>query len=179
VFGKSKNDTAEVRSPTTPPQVQRAPLVSVATTGSPETTSTVSAGTSIVGKIISNGTVNIFGRVEGELQAATIVISDGAQVEGDITAEDLIIGGRVKGTVHANRVKLNNTAMVAGDIFHKSLAIEENAQFEGSSRREDAAADTPLRVELSRAHPHPVLTDGKPKQNGASDAETRGTVAAG
>jgi cytoskeletal protein CcmA (bactofilin family) len=43
---------------------------------------------------------------------------------------------RVKGTIRANRVKLNSTAVVDGDIYHWSLAIEENAPFEGMSRRD-------------------------------------------
>jgi cytoskeletal protein CcmA (bactofilin family) len=33
------------------------------------------------------------------------------------------------------RVKLQNGGAVEGDIFHRSLSIDENSQFEGSSRR--------------------------------------------
>jgi Polymer-forming cytoskeletal len=65
------------------------------------------------------------------------VIGDGAEVEGDIVAEEVTIGGRVKGTIHAKRVKLNGLANVEGNIFHRSLSIEENARFEGPSRREE------------------------------------------
>ena len=54
-----------------------------------------------------------------------------------------IIGGRVHGTIHANRVKLNGRAIVEGDIFHRSLSIDENARFEGSSRREETVIDAP------------------------------------
>jgi cytoskeletal protein CcmA (bactofilin family) len=53
----------------------------------------------------------------------------------------LFIGGQVKGAIHASRVKLSSTAVVEGDIFHRSLSIEENARFEGSSKREDNALD--------------------------------------
>jgi cytoskeletal protein CcmA (bactofilin family) len=70
------------------------------------------------------------------------VIAEGARVEDDDVAEELTIGGHIKGTIHANRVKLNNTAVVEGDIFHKTLAIEENAQFEGMSRRQENVIDT-------------------------------------
>jgi cytoskeletal protein CcmA (bactofilin family) len=112
----------------------------------PEEISFISSGLSIVGKIVGHGTVAIFGHVEGELHASTIQISDGAQVEGNIVAEELTIGGHVKGTIHANRVKLNSTAVVEGDIFHRSLAIEENAQFEGMSRRQENVIDTPSRI---------------------------------
>jgi hypothetical protein len=55
-------------------------------------------------------------------------------MEGDVVAEELTIGGHVKGTIHANRVKLNSAAVIEGDIFHRTLAIEENARFEGTGR---------------------------------------------
>ena len=95
----------------------------------------------VVGKIVGEGTVHVLGQVEGELRALTVLINEGAKVEGDVVAEELTIGGQVKGTIHANRVKLNSTAVVEGDIFHRSLSIEENARFEGSSKREDNAVD--------------------------------------
>ena len=85
--------------------------------------------------------MRISGRIKGELHASNVLITDGAEVEGDIFAEEVTVGGRVKGTIHAKRVKLNGLAIVEGDIFHRSLLIEENARFEGSSRREEAVID--------------------------------------
>jgi cytoskeletal protein CcmA (bactofilin family) len=108
----------------------------------PETTSSISSSLTIVGKLVSDGSVTIYGRIEGELQASNVMICEGAQVEGNIVATELGIGGRVKGTIRAVRVKLHGTAVVEGDIFHRSLEIEENARFEGTSRREDNLADT-------------------------------------
>ena len=49
----------------------------------------------VVGKISSEGTLNVFGRVEGELHASIVRISNGAQAEGAITAQELTIGGRL------------------------------------------------------------------------------------
>jgi cytoskeletal protein CcmA (bactofilin family) len=89
----------------------------------PEAASSISSGLSIVGKIIGHGAVTIFGHVEGEVRASTIVIAEGAQIEGKVSAEELTIGGYVKGTVHANRVELNSTAVVEGDIIHRTLVI--------------------------------------------------------
>ena len=88
---------------------------------------------------------------KGELRASTVVIAEGAEMEGDVVAEELTIGGHVKGTIHANRVKLNSTAVVEGDISHQTLAIEENAHFEGASRRQENRIDTPSRVQ-NREH---------------------------
>jgi len=90
----------------------------------PEAASSISSGLSIVGKIIGHGALTIFGHVEGEVRASTIVIAQGAHIEGKVSAEELTIGGCVTGTIHANRVQLNSTAVVAGDIFHRTLVIE-------------------------------------------------------
>ena len=111
-----------------------------------EASSSISAGLSIVGKIVGNGKLAIFGHVAGEVNASTVQIGDGGQVEGNIVAEELTIGGRVKGTIHAKRVKLNSTAVVEGDIYHRSLAVEENARFEGMSRRQENVIATPSLV---------------------------------
>jgi cytoskeletal protein CcmA (bactofilin family) len=138
MFGKSKGDAAEEdRDIGSAQELQR----STATPGASQTISSISSGLLIVGKIVGHGAVTIFGHVEGELHASTVVIAEGGKVEGDIVAEELKISGRVEGTIHANRVQLKSTAVVAGDIFHRSLAVEENAQFEGGSRRLKDAID--------------------------------------
>jgi hypothetical protein len=69
------------------------------------------------------------------VRASDLQISDGAQVEGNVIAQTVTVCGRVKGTIRADRVKLQNGGAVEGDIFHRSLSIDENSQFEGSSRR--------------------------------------------
>jgi hypothetical protein len=46
---------------------------------------------------------------------------------------------RCTGAIHANRVKLNSTAVVEGDIFHRLISMQENARFEGLSKRDDNA----------------------------------------
>jgi cytoskeletal protein CcmA (bactofilin family) len=109
------------------------------------------------------------------------VINEGAKVEGDVVADELTIAGQVKGTIHANRVKLNSTAVVEGDIFHRSLSIEENARFEGSSKREDNAVDvprTPLRRPAAQDDLQTKVTiagsrksNGPPSHDGHPNAE--------
>jgi len=106
-----------------------------------EAASSISSGLSIVGKIFGHGALTIFGHVEGEVRASTVVIAEGAQMVGDVVAEELTINGHVKGTLNANRVRLGGTGVVEGDIFHRTLTIEENARFEGTSRRNANAID--------------------------------------
>ncbi len=194
MFGKAKDGSPSEseRIPAPVQQFQRAAVAQPASSGatSPHASdeiSSISAGMSVVGKISGEGTVKIFGRVEGELRASTVLIAEGAEVEGDLVAEDLTVGGRFKGTIHANRVKLNSSAIVEGDIFHRSLSIEENARFEGSSRRDEAAGETP-RLPLSRsqslpqtqlpAQNHASTTGGSARANGAPDNAVHASPAA-
>jgi cytoskeletal protein CcmA (bactofilin family) len=179
MFGKSKRNTAdkeplsaeegdeyrEVVNLILPQQVEGSALASSTPPTAPEANSSISSSISIVGKIDgkivgSNGRLSIFGHVEGQIHASTVEIGDGAQIEGNIVAEELTIGGRVKGTIHSNRVKLNRTAVVEGDIYHRSLAIEENAQFEGMSKRQENAIDRPSLVPAKRSQAQAVDVNG-------------------
>jgi cytoskeletal protein CcmA (bactofilin family) len=165
MFGKSKDSAADTNRDSS--SVQDVKRSIVGHSAAPGAASSISSGLSIVGKIVGEGTLEIFGHVEGEVHASTVQIGDGAKVEGNIVADELTIGGRVKGTIHANRVKLNSTAVVEGDIYHRSLAIEENAQFEGMSRRQENVIDTPSLVPAKRSQAHAINVSGQ--GNGASD----------
>src|SRR3989440_9396381 len=109
--------------------------------------SCIGSDMSIVGKIDCNGPAQVFGRIEGELRASQLLISDGAQVQGSIIAQDVTVCGRIKGTVRAVRVKLQNGGAVEGDIFHRSLSIDENSLFEGSSRRVENPTEIPSSID--------------------------------
>src|SRR5256712_8624552 len=71
-----------------------------------------------------------------------LLIGNGAQVEGSVIAQDVTVCGRVKGTIRAVRVKLQDGGAVERDIFHRSLSIDENSLFEGSSRRVENPTDS-------------------------------------
>src|SRR5262249_15184307 len=134
--------------PTTPPRPVIAPAAATAEQfAKAGTISAIGSGMSIVGTIECNGPAQIFGRVEGELKASDLLIGEGAQVQGNVVAQDVTVCGRVKGTIRAVRVKLEAGGVVEGDIFHKTLSIEETALFEGSSRRVDNPMETPLGAE--------------------------------
>ena len=172
MFGK-KDDNDQVLPPTQ--QVHRAtPMLS----GQPSTdqASVICRGMTVVGKIFGEGTVQVFGRIEGELKALTVSITESAEVQGDIVSEELSVAGLVKGTIHANRVKLNSTAVVEGDIFHRSLSIQENARFEGLSKRENDPVDLP-RIPLGTPATQDALqADGK-QTEGSRKSNEREAVA--
>jgi cytoskeletal protein CcmA (bactofilin family) len=163
MFGKSQSDDGVNDRDST--SVQKVPSSRGVSSAAPEASS-ISSGLSIVGKIIGHGALTIYGQVQGELRASTVVIAEGAQIEGEVFAEELTIGGHVKGTIHANRVKLTSSAVVDGDIFHRSLAIEESARFEGTSRRQENVPGASLRMPQSQLLP----IGGNGKGNGEPDS---------
>jgi cytoskeletal protein CcmA (bactofilin family) len=108
----------------------------------PGTGSCIGSGMSVVGNIECNGPAQVFGRIKGEVRASDLLIGDGTQIEGSVIAQEVTVCGRVKGTIRAIRVKLQDGGAVEGDIFHRSLTIDENSQFEGSSRRVENPIDS-------------------------------------
>ena len=131
------------------------------------TASCIGSDMSIVGNIECEGPAQIFGRIEGEVRASDLQISDGAHVEGSVIAQNVTICGRVKGTIRAVRVKLQNGGAVEGDIFHRSLSIDENSQFEGSSRRVENPTDPSSSVDAKG----PQKKDMAPAPAPSIDAE--------
>lgn len=115
--------------------------------------STFGHGMLVTGNVVCTGALQIFGRVTGEIHAGKVVICEGAKVEGKIRAQEVTIQGEFLGTVHANSVKLQSTAKVDGEVFNKQLAIEQNALFEGVSRRLERPIEPPSADQLSGAKP--------------------------
>ena len=125
--------------------------------GQQDIVSTLGPGLLITGNVVSTGSVQIFGRVLGDIHAARLLISKGAQVEGKIMAQEALIDGDFKGTIHSNSVKLQATAVVEGEIFNNSLVIEENAQFEGVARRLSQPVEAPTDAQISGDVASPAL----------------------
>ena len=97
MFGKAKGGSHKEGEHLPPaPQLQDLAHESLAGSDSTEISS-IGPGMTIVGKISSERALHVLGRVEGELNASIVRISNGAQVEGAIAAQELTISGRFKG----------------------------------------------------------------------------------
>jgi len=119
------------------------PRLNVEAAPGKDVVSVLGQGMLVTGNIVCAGTVQIFGRVIGDIHASQLMICEGAKVEGKIIAPETTIQGTFSGTINANNVKLQSTAVVDGEIFNKSLTIEQNALFEGVARRLDKPVASP------------------------------------
>lgn len=131
----------------------------------PETVSTLGAGVLLTGNIVSEGTLQISGCVNGDIHASHLIINETAQVEGTVIAQELTILGLCKGVIHGNSVKLQGMAVVEGEIYSKSLTIEQEARFEGVSRRLDKPVEAPSGARTTMAAktpPAPAIREAAP-----------------
>jgi len=119
--------------------------------------SVLGQGMLVTGNIVCAGTVQIHGRVTGDIHAGQLVICEGAKVEGKVIAPETTVQGHFKGTISANNVKLQSTALVDGEIFSKSLTIEQNASFEGVARKLDKPVASPSSAQVKGDDLAPAL----------------------
>jgi len=158
-FSAAKGDRTAKPAETAAPEVKpTAPL----RTAEREIVSTLGAGLLITGNIVSTGGVQVFGRVVGDIHAAHLVVGKGANIEGNVRAQDVIIDGTFKGTIHGNVVKLQSTAMVEGEVYNRSLAIDQNANFEGVARRLSQPVEAPLEDQIAVKPAAPALVPPQP-----------------
>ncbi len=146
--GTSANPMASAApSPSMPKPASAAPISAAPVTAAPKPAPAMNSGKSIpsifagdisiTGNIQSAGEIQIDGKVEGDIKCTSLIIGENADVSGGVVAEDVVVRGKVNGSIRGVRVTLEATSEVEGDVYHKTLAIEQGAYFEGKSRRQD------------------------------------------
>ena len=90
--------------------------------------------TVVKGEIVSKGTVRIDGRFEGSLAADCVIIGEGANILGEVTAKTMIAAGRLTGNIHStDSVEIQPKGEIFGDIYTQKLTVAEGGVFEGRS----------------------------------------------
>lgn len=93
--------------------------------------SIVGAGLRVIGDLQCDGDIRIDGTVEGDIASRSVTVSEGAHVDGEITAESVHIAGSVNGHIDAISVTLAATARVVGNVTHNTLSLEDGAVIDG------------------------------------------------
>ena len=84
------------------------------------------------GDLNVQGTLRIDGRIEGQLEADHLILSESAVVKGEVKAKRLIVGGTVDGSIDAQElVEIKSKGKVLGDIFTRRLSISEGGEVNG------------------------------------------------
>jgi cytoskeletal protein CcmA (bactofilin family) len=95
----------------------------------------LSANAEFKGSIVTSDSVEIRGRIEGDIRASSIKVCAGARIKGDLVADVILIQGAVEGRIEAQDIRLQAGANVVGEIVHGSLGIDTTAIFEGTIKR--------------------------------------------
>jgi cytoskeletal protein CcmA (bactofilin family) len=99
--------------------------------------SLIGAGTVIEGNISFSGGLRIDGHVRGNItlvgdQPGMLVVSEQAEVEGEIRVHHVLVNGQVKGPIHAGQtLELQPKAVVTGDVHYKRLEMQMGAVVQG------------------------------------------------
>jgi cytoskeletal protein CcmA (bactofilin family) len=91
------------------------------------------AGTVVEGKIRSQGSVRVDGKLIGDVTASeALAVGITGEIEGNITAKTVTIGGKVRGTINASeKLVFEGKSVVRGDIRATKLIIDEGCIFDG------------------------------------------------
>lgn len=94
----------------------------------------IEKGCEFEGKLTFEGTVRINGKFSGEIfSEGTLVVGEGAAIDGKLDVGNIIVHGEVRGTIKAHdRIEMHTPAVVEGDITAQTLVIDEGVIFEGS-----------------------------------------------
>jgi cytoskeletal protein CcmA (bactofilin family) len=93
------------------------------------------AEVTITGNIGGQGNLHIDGRVDGDVNCASLIIGNSGQVNGNITADDAKVAGTVTGTVAAKVLTIEASARITGDLSYDSVSVETGAQVDGRVKR--------------------------------------------
>ena len=98
----------------------------------------IGSGTSIQGDVTFEGGLRVDGTVEGTISApdgsgSRLVVSDQAEIRGEVQVPNVIINGRIIGDVRASeRLELHGQCNVEGDLYYEVIQMEEGAGLTGT-----------------------------------------------
>jgi cytoskeletal protein CcmA (bactofilin family) len=134
--------------------------------------SVIGASTVVRGNVRGEGSIEIYGRVDGDIiVTGDVTLGEQANVRGDITGARLVIGGIVSGELRGSEaIVLERTAQVTGDLTAPRVGIEEGARARGALRTEEPSAPAASRGAEAR-RPLPRATEVRRVEQPAPRAE--------
>jgi cytoskeletal protein CcmA (bactofilin family) len=92
----------------------------------------------ITGDIVSKGSVEVMGEIEGSINAESLVVTHEGSIKGTIGAKTVDLRGKLNGKIDSASLTLRSAAQVTADVCYTTLSIESGAQVEGSFKLKKA-----------------------------------------
>lgn len=98
-----------------------------------EWTGFIDKGVTLEGTLQLKGTFRIDGHVKGNIiSEQTVVLGEGAKVEGQIEGNRVVIAGRFDGVIFAKgRVEIEAKGVVTGEVHSPCMVIDPGGIFDG------------------------------------------------
>ena len=101
----------------------------------------------ISGDLVSEGSIEIGGKVKGNIKCNNVIIRKEAKVNGDIYADNLIVNGFVKGVLNADNVHITESGIFEGQVNYKNITTNPGANINGILNKVNQEKDKILREE--------------------------------
>ena len=79
------------------------------------------------GKISEKDDIILGCKMDGNIVAKKVTLSDTSNINGDINADEIAVNGKLKGSLEAKKVKINSGCNFEGDVVGETISIEEGA----------------------------------------------------
>ncbi len=106
----------------------------------------------MLGNIISEGTLDVDGHIDGNIKCRSITIRKNGVIKGDVIADAIQVYGKVEGVLKAKEVNLYASCHVEGVIIHETLTIEDGAFVDGQFKRSTRIDMTELELLGDSSH---------------------------
>ncbi len=112
----------------------------------------VTKGLVLRGDLTGDGDLHVQGCVEGKINVnGTVVILEGASVQADIAATEIVVAGVVRGNLTASsKVELSPTGYLVGNIRSQALIVREGATVNGRLSVEAPLSPASVFAEMER-----------------------------
>ncbi len=112
------------------------------------------------GELEFEGTVRIDGAFEGNIrssQEGTLIVSESAEIRGEVDVPNLMLHGTIRGNVRAGKsIQVGSKGMLIGDLQYATLSLAEGAAINGRCTRIEEAAEPARQQAEAGARPQPA-----------------------
>lgn len=98
----------------------------------------IGKNTQIVGDVVFSGGLHLDGAIKGNVYAkdgadGVLIIHEGARIEGEVRAPNLVVNGTIDGDVHAaGRIELGAKARITGNLHYNLIEMAIGSEVNGS-----------------------------------------------
>lgn len=93
----------------------------------------------VTGEISSTGALEVYGEIDGNITAQSLVIGAEGRVSGALTAISVEVKGHVDGKITSQNFTMRASSQVTADVAYSTAVIEAGAQIEGRFSKVDVA----------------------------------------